>query len=207
MCVPGLAARPVGPVGPVGHPALLTRLRAGEERAFEELVRAHGGRMLATAQRLLRDEDAAHDAVQDAFLCAFRALPRFEGGSLLSTWLHRIVVNAALMHLRSKKRRPEESIEALLPHFDDEGHWLEQPEAFPSPDALGERERVRERVRRCIAQLPEGHREIILLRDIEELDTEEAARALGIRPEAAKMRLHRARMALRTLLERELRRG
>src|SRR5690349_12993599 len=94
---------------------LLARLRRGENEAFELLVRVFGGRLLAVARRLVRNEDDARDVVQTAYLSAFRSLDRFEEGCQLSTWLHRIVVNAALMKLRSKRRKPEESIDALLP--------------------------------------------------------------------------------------------
>src|SRR5262249_13559072 len=93
--------------------ALVERLRAGESEAFEELVRMYGGRLLAVARRYMRTEEDAQDVVQTAYLNAFRALSQFEGSCQLSTWLHRIVVNAALMRLRSRRRRPEESIEDL----------------------------------------------------------------------------------------------
>jgi RNA polymerase sigma-70 factor (ECF subfamily) len=187
--------------------SLLARLRAGDEAAYAELVRATTPRLLATARRMLDDDDAARDVIQNAFASAWRALPRFHGESKLSTWLHRIVVNATLMHLRAKKRRPEESIESLLPSFHDDGRWLEVPDAQDAPDASVDRERTRALVQRCIAQLPESHRTVIILRDLEELDTEQTAQALGISPEATKMRLHRARQALRTLLVRELKRS
>ena len=79
--------------------SLLAGLRAGDQGAYETLVRAYSGRLLAVTRRLLRTEEDARDAMQDAFLSAFRALPTFEEGSLLSTWLHRIAVNAALINL------------------------------------------------------------------------------------------------------------
>ncbi len=94
-----------------GEDGLLERLRSGDDAAFEQLVREHGGRMLAVARRFLRQEEDARDAVQDAFLSAYRALEDFEGNARLSTWLHRIVVNAALMKLRTRRRKPERSIE------------------------------------------------------------------------------------------------
>lgn len=78
--------------------------------------------MLAAACRLLRNDEAARDAVQEAFLAAFSAMDRFDGRARLSTWLHRIVVNCALMRLRRQRRRPEESIEDLLPRFAEDGH-------------------------------------------------------------------------------------
>jgi RNA polymerase sigma-70 factor (ECF subfamily) len=84
--------------------ALIARLRAGEPEAFEALVRRYGGRMLAAARRLLHHEEDALDAVQDAFLSAFKALAQFEGHSGLLTWLHRITINAALQRLRVRQR-------------------------------------------------------------------------------------------------------
>jgi RNA polymerase sigma-70 factor (ECF subfamily) len=185
-----------------GEQGMIERLRAGEDTCFEELVRANGGRMLAVARRILRCEEDAHDAVQDAFLQAFRALDRFEGQARLSTWLHRIVVNVSLMRLRHRKRHPEQSIEDLLPTFDETGHRVDPGPAW-SDDARErlEQAELRKVVRDAIDRLPDNHRTVLVLRDIEGLTTEEAALALGIRPEAAKMRLHRARQALRTLLE------
>lgn len=181
---------------------LLERLRAGDEGAYEALLRAHGGRMLAVARRMLRSEEDARDAVQDAFLSAFRSVASFQGGARLSTWLHRIVVNAALMKLRTRRRKPEESIEDLLPRFRPDGHHADPGAAWhvPGHDVV-EREQVRALVRESIDLLPESHRTILLLRDVEELDTEETARLLGITTHAVKTRLHRARQALRTLLD------
>ena len=92
--------------------ALLERLRAGDGPAFEYLVRTCGGPMMAAAKRLLRSDDDAADAVQEAFISAFKALDRFEGTSKLSTWLHRIAVNAALMKLRSRRRNRRETCSA-----------------------------------------------------------------------------------------------
>jgi RNA polymerase sigma-70 factor (ECF subfamily) len=188
--------------------ALLARLRAGEDEAFEELVRAHSGRMLAVARRFLASEEDARDAVQDAFLSAFRSLDGFQGGSLLSTWLHRIVVNAALMKLRTRRRKPEQSIEELLPGFLEDGH-MERPavEWEKGADVLAERKEVRTMVRASIEQLPESYRTVLLLRDIEELDTEETARLMGISSNAVKTRLHRARQALRGLIEPHVRKS
>ncbi len=187
---------------------LLLRMRSGEEAAFEELVRTHGGRLLAVARRYLPSEDDARDAVQDAFLSAFKALPAFEGQAKLSTWLHRIAVNAALMKLRTRRRKPEQSIDDLLPGFLEDGH-LEKPasEWMPVPLDLVERKEIAEIVRSNIARLPDNHRHVLLLRDIEEFDTEETAEMLEITPNAVKTRLHRARLALRELLEPHLRRS
>src|SRR5688500_20390759 len=105
---------------------LIAQLRAGDEAAFEQVVRQYGGRLLAVARRIVGTEEDARDVVQDAFLNAFKSFDRFEGNAKLSTWLHRIVVNAALMKLRTRKRKPEQSIESMLPSFLDDGHHEER---------------------------------------------------------------------------------
>ena len=198
------AQRGPGLLGPNDRDAeLLAALQAGRPEAFEELVRRETARLLATARRILHSEAESQDAVQDAFRAAFEGIARFEHRAKLSTWLHRIAVNAALMRLRSERRRPEGPIDDLLPTFDDRGAWASGMAAAPtSPeDDLDER-RTLAAVRACIDELPERYRTVLLLRDIEELDTGEAATLLGITPNAVKVRLHRARQALRTLIER-----
>jgi RNA polymerase sigma-70 factor, ECF subfamily len=181
--------------------ALLAALRTREPGSFEQLVRAHGGRMLAVARRLLSSEEDARDAVQEAFLNAFRNIDRFEGQALLSTWLHRIIVNVSLMKLRSRKRKPEESLDHLLPAFRDDGHFAERFDSGSEPaDQRLAREQEQAAVRAAIDELPGHYRTILLLRDIEGISTQEVADQLGITPNAVKLRLHRARQALRTLL-------
>jgi RNA polymerase sigma-70 factor (ECF subfamily) len=184
---------------------IVGRLRAGDGRAFEFVVRTYGGRMMSAARRLLGCEADAADAVQEAFMSAFKALDRFEGSSRLSTWLHRITINAALMKLRSRRRREEMSIESLLPTFAADGHRNNARRAWVAPsDELLQQRETRQMVRDKVDLLPEEHLTVLILRDIEELDTAATAQALGIRPGAVKTRLHRARMALRELLEGEL---
>ena len=186
---------------------LLQGLRERRPEAFESLVRAYSPRLLAVARRMLGSDEDARDAVQDGFLNAFRAIDRFEGHAKLSTWLHRIVVNAALMKLRTRRRKPEESLEPLLPAFRENGHHVDKFSTWDEPaDDLAEREETRQVVREAILSLPETYREVLVLRDIEEMSTDEAARSLGITPNAVKIRLHRARLALRTLLDPHLRR-
>jgi len=182
--------------------ALLERIRAGDERACEALVRQHAGRMLAVARRFLRTEEDSADAVQDAFLSAFRSLESFEGNSALGTWLHRIVVNVCLMKLRTRSRSQEVRIDDLLPTFDETGHHSHPVRAWQD-DALARltRAETRAHVRACIDRLADPYREVLVLRDIEELDTEQTAQQLAINPGAVKVRLHRARQVLRTLLE------
>jgi RNA polymerase sigma-70 factor (ECF subfamily) len=180
---------------------LLTRLHAGDDDAFAEFVREYTGRMLTVACRYLRNEDDAADAVQDAFLSAFKSLGRFEGKSSLGTWLHRIVVNSCLMKLRSKSRRRSYSIEKLLPRFDDTGHHIEPiaPWSENGYERVANAETMAQ-VRDCINQLPDDYRTVLIMRDIEELGTEETGAILGLNVGAVKTRLHRARQALRTLV-------
>lgn len=182
---------------------LIDGLRAGEDAAYELLVRRYGGRMLAVARRILQNESDARDAVQDAFLSVFRSIENFARQAALGTWLHRIVINAALMQIRSRRRRFEEPIEQLLPRFDENGAWADQA----STDSVDDLQESRERlvmVRKCVEKLPERYRIVLLLRDIEDLDTEQTARLLNITPTAVKVRLHRARQALKTLVGREV---
>lgn len=181
---------------------LLARMRAGDDEAFEECVRLHCSRMLVVARRILRNEEDARDAVQEAFLLAFKQIDRFQGLSSLGTWLHRIVVNAALGRQRRREAHPEQSIEELLPHFGEGEHHLDPPAPWPaSSEAILQQRESRELVQRCISQLPETYRTVLLLRDIEGLDTEETARLLGTSVGVVKTRLHRARQALRALLD------
>jgi len=183
---------------------LLARLRQGDDRAYEEFVRAHGDALLAVARRFLRNEDDARDALQDAFLAAFKALHNFEGGSKLSTWLHRIVVNACLMKMRSSRRRRESSTDSLLPTFLPDGHRADVgPGWAATADELLSDGETQAMVRAKLDELSDDFRTVLWLRDIEELDTAATAAALEISEAAVKTRLHRARQALRTLLERE----
>jgi RNA polymerase sigma-70 factor, ECF subfamily len=185
---------------------LIDGLRNGDEQAFETLVRKFGPRLLAKARRYLPSEDDACDVLQDGFLCAFKSIGKFKGDSQLSTWLNRIVINCAFMHLRTKKRRSEiEDIEIdeLLPRFDPAGNWMDGDSRSVSGQVYLEIFETRATVRRCIEQLPDAYRLVLTLRDIDELDTEEVASLLGVTGNNVKVRLHRARQALKALIERE----
>lgn len=193
---------------PADEAELLAGLRAGAPAAYERLVREHLPRLLVVTRRILGQEADAQDAAQDAFLSAFRAIGSFDGSSRVGTWLHRIAVNAALMKLRRRARRPEQSIDHLLPRFQDDGHQLDPPAPWEQgAEQLAQRQETRALVRRLIDQLPENYRTVLVLRDIEEVDTEETARLLGVNEGVVKTRLHRARQALRTLLDPHVRGG
>ena len=181
--------------------ALVARLQRGDDTAFEAIVRTHGGRLLSVARRFLGNNEDAQDAVQDAFIRAYKAIHTFEARAQLHTWLHRILVNTALMKLRERRRRPTASIEDLLPTYSADGHQAVAPRDWS--DALLERKETAAIVREAIDRLPDLYREVLVLRDIEEKDTAEAAQLLGTTSNVVKVRLHRARQALRTLLDRE----
>jgi RNA polymerase sigma-70 factor (ECF subfamily) len=201
-------ARPDQSETNLGEAALLARVQAGEDDAFEACVRTYCGQMLRVARRILRNEEDANDAVQDAFLSAFKGITQFKGQSRLGTWLHRIVVNAALGRLRNLQRHPEKSIEDLLPHFGEGEHQIDPPVPWQAtPATTVQSQETRELVQRCINQLPETYRIVLLLRDIEGLATEETARILQTSTAVVKTRLHRARQALRSLLDPHFRRG
>ena len=186
------------------EPQLIARLRAGEESAFEQLVRSASGRLLAAARRLLRNEEDARDAVQNAFIRAFQSLSRFREESRVSTWLHRIVVNECLMRLRSRGNAEEPSIEELMPAFVADGHQTRDTVDWSeAADEALERAETAALIRRKIDELPDSYRTVLIMRDIEEMSNAEIAEILGVSPNVVKVRLHRARQALRTLLERE----
>jgi RNA polymerase sigma-70 factor (ECF subfamily) len=182
--------------------SLVAALRNKTSASSVEFVRRFGPRALAIARRFLRCDADCADAVQESFLSAFQAIDGFEENSALATWLHRIVVNVCLMKLRSRARRSELSIDTLLPAFDESGHHAHAVRRWKqAPDEQLLRDETRSLVRGCIDQLPDDYRTVLLLRDIEELSTEETAEILGATTGTVKTRLHRARQALRTLLE------
>ncbi len=190
------------PESPSEETILVQRLRNGDDEAFATLVRTFSGRLLAVARRLLGNEEDARDAVQDAFLSCFKSLDKFEGEARLSTWLHRIVINSALMKIRARKHKSETFIEDVLPRFYKDGHRIDPGPAWrqTAEDELARKE-TRKLVRDKIGLLPDPYRTVLVLRDMEQLDTETTARILGESPNVVKVRLHRARQALRTHLD------
>jgi len=168
---------------------LIVRLQTGDNAAYEQIFRTHSGAMMAVARRFFGDADDAAEAVQDAFVSAFKAMTAFEGTAKLGTWLHRITVNACLLKLRARKRS------RLVPL--QEGAVTS---AAGCDSALSQAETCT-RVRACVDQLPEAYRAVIRFRDLEGLSTEETAARLGVNSGAVKTRLHRARQALKNILE------
>ena len=185
--------------------ALVAGLRARRPDAFETMVRVYTPRLLAVARRLVGNDEDARDVVQDAMLSVYRSIDKFEAHSRVSTWLHRIVVNAGPTKLRTRRRKPEESIQLLLPPSARMGTTDRAARVGGRVGRDGGAERDAADRSRGDSE-PAGGVPGALLRDIEEQDSASTAAALGITPNAVKIRLHRAGRP-RTQLEQHLRRG
>jgi RNA polymerase sigma-70 factor (ECF subfamily) len=182
---------------------LAARAAAGDEPAFEGIVRRYQGRVFRLASRLTGSETDAADVLQETFLRVYRGLSSFRGESRFGTWLYRIATNAALAHRRARSRRPAESLEAFLPRFDGDGGHLATPaelQVGTRVDELLDRRALAERARAGIERLPELYREAFVLRDLEEMPTAEVAEVLGLEPATVRQRVHRARLMLRGYL-------
>jgi RNA polymerase sigma-70 factor (ECF subfamily) len=175
---------------------LVDKARAGDHQAFRVLVERYQGRVYGMALRVLRNEDAARDAVQDGFLKAYGALDRFEGRSSFYTWLYRIVMNQCLD--RRRRDRSDREVE----WNDEVATGLEQGGAMAAtaPDVAAERGELREVLGRAIADLPEDARRTIQLREIDGLSYKEIAAALGVPKGTVMSRLHYARRRLQEAL-------
>lgn len=171
---------------------LVAEAKAGDARAFEELVRRTHAGALTLAVRLMGNEEDAHDVVQDAYVRAYRGLRRFRGDARFSTWLYRIVANCCATSLGKRNRNRHEELTDDAPFADD------HPDRDPELAAAGALER--ERVSAAVAALPERLRLVVVLRDVYDLPHEAIAAELGISETAAKVRLHRARKKLRARL-------
>jgi RNA polymerase sigma-70 factor (ECF subfamily) len=174
---------------------VISRVKAGESEAFEDLVRRHTRRIFCTLYGLLGNREEARDATQDTFMKAFEYIEKFEGRSKFSTWLTSIAVNTGTEFLR--KRRPMESLD----EHEEEGFrprqiqsWIDNPEM-----AFGKAQ-LNELVRDGVLRLPEKYRMALTLRDLQQLSTEDTASALGLSIPATKARVLRGRLMLRESL-------
>lgn len=193
----------------MGKPILITlessqtdleSLLSGDIVATDHYVRLHTPWMLRLAKQLLNDSDKAEDAVQSAFINIFKNLQTFEHRSSIKTWMHRIVVNQSLMMIRKSKNESETSFDELLPEFEN-GCRLVDQQITNSPAINMERSQTRSIMLRLIDKLPGQYRIVLILRDIEGLNTSEVAELLELSHANTKVRLHRARSALKALLE------
>jgi RNA polymerase sigma-70 factor (ECF subfamily) len=171
--------------------ALVERCRSGDLGAFEELYRAHAGKLFSVACRMLGNPADAEDLLQEIFLAAHRKLDGFRGESALGTWLYRLATNQCLDYLRSRAARTSQVTEGL----DEEPGRYE-----PGRAGLAEQTVTRMDLERALAQLPEGCRAAFVLHDVQGLEHREVAQALGIAEGTSKSQVHKARLRLRALL-------
>lgn len=168
---------------------LIRRAARGDAEAFRQLVEAYQTPAYRLAARMC-GPDSAEDVTQEAFLAAWRALPEFRGDCRFSTWLYRLVSNAAIDCLRREKKHRDTG------DVDD----LELPDGGPSPQEQAERSDTRDAVRRALDRLSPEHRQVLLLRFMQELDYGEIARALDVSEGTVKSRINRAKSKLREVL-------
>ena len=183
---------------------LLERAQRGDAAALELLFSRHSPQLFRTAMRVLGNEADAEDALQDGLLSAYRNLQGFEGRSQFSSWLTRIVINAALMRLRRQRNHPTVSIDDEQPE-----HELRLadmlPHPGPGPHEVYAGEQLRERLNDHLADLSPALRSAFLLRYAQGLTNEEVAEVLGVSELAVKTRVHRARTELAERLRNVLR--
>lgn len=182
---------------------LLARAQAGDMSAFEALVGRHEDKVYGLALRMTRSEADAAEIAQDTFLSAYQHLAEFRGEAAFGSWVHRIAANNALMRLRRQKVLDIVSDDLAGPEFTDRGSLAEPPESDWSrraDDQLLDEELGRA-IQAATDALPEGYREVFLLKDVEGLSYEEISEMVGISVPAVKSRLHRARLALREAID------
>lgn len=172
---------------------LVARARDGDRDAFGALVRIYQHEVFTLALRLTTDRDLAADVAQEAFIRAWRAIPRFRGDAAFSTWIHRITVNVAWT-LRKRKHRHHAHPLEEAPDVTDLG-------VQSTLEEVGEASELREALRAALAEIPEAQRAVVVLKDVYGWSHAEVAEALGISVTAAKVRLHRGHVRLRRLLE------
>jgi RNA polymerase sigma-70 factor (ECF subfamily) len=188
---------------------LLARAAGGDSDALEVLMSRHASRVYRVALGITRSSADAEEVVQDVFLQIVHKGAGFEGRAALGSWIYRITTNVSLNKRRGKRRELETSLEDLLPRYKADGH-REGDRAFLLADwsSMPDRELLAGESRRILEEaldrLPDHYRAVLVLKDVEELSSEEVAEAVGDSVAAVKTRLHRARMALREQLTRRL---
>jgi RNA polymerase sigma-70 factor (ECF subfamily) len=183
---------------------LVERAQHGDLPAFEMLVERHEDRLYRLAVRLLRNDDDAREVLQEAFLSAWQKLGDFAGRAQFGSWIYRVTLNTALMLLRSRRRRPTVSAEDVPEGALDEALAIGRDQGTSDwirrPDEQLQSGELKQYIQEALGKLPEILRVVFVLRDVEDLSTEETADALGITVQAVKTRLHRARLALRVAI-------
>ncbi|PWE17175.1 RNA polymerase sigma factor [Marinicauda salina] len=200
------ASQPQAATSTADETDLVRRARNGDEAAVREIIRRNNQRLFRAARGLLDSDHEAEDVVQEAYVKAFTRLDGFDGRAALSTWLTRIAVNAALSRLR--KRRPTADLEAIDMHANQNGgQILPFPSNPPDPEASAARAEARRFIEQALNGLPAAFRLVFILRDVQGLTTEEAAEAMGVKPQTVKTRLFRARRLIREAIDGSLEAG
>jgi len=184
-------ARPAASPGRAEDAALVERCRQGDLAAFEELYRAHAGKLFSVACRMLGNPTDAEDLLQEIFLSAHRKLDGFRGESALGTWLYRLATNHCLDYLRSRAARTDQLTDVL---DDEPGLYL------AGSRGLAEQTVMKMDLERAMARLPEGCRAAFVLHDVQGLEHREVADVLGIAEGTSKSQVHKARLRLRAIL-------
>ena len=181
---------------------LINRLKQADPSAFEELIRRYTPKVYNLAKRMTKNAEDAQEICQDVLLSVYRHIQDFKGDSSLATWIYSIAANACKMKLR--QRNPEEvlTLEGDLPALSEEYYEMAifNPRAR-NPDQMLLDQEVRAQLEKAISELPPDHRQVLILRDIEGLSTEEVSQALNLSVPNVKVRLHRSRLLLRKQLE------
>lgn len=181
---------------------LARRASAGDSDAFEALVSRYEARVYSLARRLTGDPSHAEEALQDTFVRVHRRLSTFRGESRFSTWLFRVATNCALMVRRREKRHRAESLDEFLPTFDRDGRHardVDHGEAARADEIL-DRRRLSRAAGEALRRLPRLYRVAFVLRDLEEIPTEQVAAVLRVSAAAVRQRVHRARLMMRGYL-------
>jgi RNA polymerase sigma-70 factor (ECF subfamily) len=185
--------------------ALVERIGRGDHLAFEAVMRKYNGKLFRIARAILKDDSDAEDVLQEAYLDAYRHIGDFRGGSELSTWLTRIVINQALMRVRKERRRSSiVPFRSALMHETDSPEVQVPDQQSESPSASAIRAETRQMLERRIDELPVAFRTVFIMREVEEMSVEETARCLSITPATVRTRLFRARALLREALARDI---
>jgi RNA polymerase sigma-70 factor (ECF subfamily) len=180
--------------------ALIARILAGETELFHQLIRPYEKLVYVTIFAIVKNQTEAEDGAQETMISAFRNLKSFRGEAKFSTWLVTIAMNEARKRLRKAKVAAEDPLEEAGEESGGDYTPAVLTDWREVPLAALERKELREKLREAVGMLPEKYREVFVLRDIEELNQEETAAALGINVTLVKVRLHRARMMLQKLL-------
>ena len=172
---------------------VVTTFLGGEERAFQELVERYQGRLLNFVYRTIGDREKAEDLVQEVFIRVYRHLHRFDRSKKFSTWIYTIASNLAKNELRNRSRNPLVLFQTIKKNWQDEDRPLQFEDPASRPDDLYRKRHLRELVEQTVALLPEHHRQVFVLRELEGKSYEEIAEITDCNLGTVKSRLNRAR--------------